>query len=174
MVSIEWHQIGLGCAGDIRLDKEDHPRDFALQLLVQFHSDTPMQALSSHRQSGGEKSVSIMIYVMALQGEVQMPFRLVDEMNQGMDQRNERLIHGLVVETVCGTQGRVVNNNLPAMDGQRQEPKKDSGGQYFLITPKLLPDLMYHEHMRVLTVFNGEWLPDGHAWSASKGCEWVL
>lgn len=131
-----------------------------------------MQPLSSHRQSGGEKSVSIMIYVMALQGVVQMPFRLVDEMNQGMDQRNERLIHALVVETVCGTQGRIVNRTLPGNDSANQEVKEDSGGQYFLITPKLLPDLMYHESMRILTVFNGEWLPDGNQWEASKGCDW--
>ena len=32
--------------------------------------------------------------------------------------------------------------------------------RYFLITPKLLPDLTYHRRMRILCVNNGEWLPD--------------
>jgi hypothetical protein len=31
--------------------------------------------------------------------------------------------------------------------------------RYFLITPKLLPDLYYNERMRVLCIYNSEWLP---------------
>jgi hypothetical protein len=31
--------------------------------------------------------------------------------------------------------------------------------RYFLITPKLLPDLFYNERMKVLCIYNGEWLP---------------
>lgn len=37
---------------------------------------------------------------------------------------------------------------------------KEDSAQYFLITPKLLPDLNYHERMRILCVNNGEWLPE--------------
>lgn len=55
-----------------------------------------------------------------------------------MDARAERAVHNSLVEVTC---------------------KADSG-QYFLITPKLLPDLMYHERMKVLCVNNGEWLPE--------------
>lgn len=55
-----------------------------------------------------------------------------------MDIRAERAVHNSLVEVTC---------------------KADSG-QYFLITPKLLPDLLYHERMKVLCVNNGEWLPD--------------
>ena len=32
--------------------------------------------------------------------------------------------------------------------------------RYFLITPKLLPNLTYHDRMKVLIINNGEWIPD--------------
>ena len=57
-----------------------------------------------------------------------------------MDSRAERAVHNSLVEVTC----------------------KEESGQYFLITPKLLPDLMYHERMKVLCVNNGEWLPEDH------------
>lgn len=55
-----------------------------------------------------------------------------------MDQRAERLVHNNMVRVTC----------------------QDDAGQYFLITPKLLPDLKYHPRMKVLCVNNGEWLPE--------------
>lgn len=57
---------------------------------------------------------------------------------QGMDQRAERVVHDNMVDVTC----------------------KDDSAQYFLITPKLLPDLKYHERMKILCVNNGEWLPE--------------
>ena len=75
---------------------------------------------------------------MALQSMAQAPFRVVDEINQGMDPRNERMVHERMVEIAC----------------------REHTSQYFLITPKLLSDLHYHERMKVLCVNNGEWLPD--------------
>lgn len=50
----------------------------------------PLSVLDSHRQSGGERAVSTIFYLMALQSLARAPFRLVDEINQGMDPRNER------------------------------------------------------------------------------------
>ena len=55
-----------------------------------------------------------------------------------MDARAERAVHNSLVEVTC----------------------KPDSGQYFLITPKLLPDLLYHERMKILCVNNGEWLPE--------------
>jgi len=75
---------------------------------------------------------------MSLTEEARAPFSLVDEINQGMDQRAERVVHNSMVEVTC----------------------KDEATQYFLITPKLLPHLQYHERMKVLCVNNGEWLPE--------------
>ncbi|KAJ7764175.1 hypothetical protein DFH07DRAFT_956191 [Mycena maculata] len=54
----------------------------------------------------------------------------------GMDQRAERMVHNSMVDVTC----------------------KEDSAQYFLITPKLLPDLEYHRRMKILCVNNGEWL----------------
>lgn len=61
------------------------------------------------------------------------PFRVVDEINQGMDPINERKVFGQLVEAAC----------------QPDTP------QCFLLTPKLLPNLGYNEHVTLLEIYNG-------------------
>jgi hypothetical protein len=46
-------------------------------------TDTEFRELSKGAQSGGEKSVTTAVYMMALQELTQVPFRCVDEINQG-------------------------------------------------------------------------------------------
>jgi chromosome segregation ATPase len=75
---------------------------------------------------------------MSLTEEARAPFSLVDEINQGMDQTAERNVHNSMVDVTC----------------------QPDSAQYFLITPKLLTDLKYHERMKILCVNNGEWLPE--------------
>jgi len=50
--------------------------------MVSFRSDEQMQELTAWQQSGGEKSVSTMMYMIALQEMTKCPFRVVDEINQ--------------------------------------------------------------------------------------------
>ena len=131
----------IGCAGDVRLAKEHQYDQWGIEILVKFRDAEQLAPLTPHRQSGGERSVSIMMYLMALQHFSKAPFRVVDEINQGMDPRNERLIHSQMVKTVC----------------EYEESQAVVGrSQYFLITPKLLPDLEYHPLMKVLVIYNGE------------------
>jgi chromosome segregation ATPase len=96
-----------------------------------------LQLLDQHRQSGGERSVSTIFYLMALQSLARSPFRVVDEINQGMDPRNERMVHERMVEIAC----------------------KEHTSQYFLITPKLLTNLRYDRRMKVLCIASGEHMP---------------
>lgn len=96
-----------------------------------------LQQLTAHRQSGGERAVSTIFYLMALQSLAQSPFRVVDEINQGMDPRNERMVHERMVEIAC----------------------REHTSQYFLITPKLLTGLRYDPKMRVLCIASGEYMP---------------
>ena len=49
---------------------------------MKFRNSEELQALNAQRQSGGERSVSTMLYLMALQGQASCPFRVVDEINQ--------------------------------------------------------------------------------------------
>lgn len=62
------------------------------------------------------------------------PFRVVDEINQGMDERNERLVFDRIVQSCCGDSAK---------------------SQYFLISPKVrnLSSEMYICFLRLLIVF---------------------
>ena len=86
------------------------------------------------------------MYLMSLVEYARPPFSLVDEINQGMDQNYERAVHNSLVNVTCASSA--------ASD------EAVTSGQYFLITPKLLTDLRYHERMKVLCVWNGDWLPE--------------
>ncbi|KAF5393572.1 hypothetical protein D9757_000066 [Collybiopsis confluens] len=128
----------IGCAGEIRISENEDYDKWAIDILVKFRDEEKLQLLTGQRQSGGERSLTTILYLMSLTEEARAPFSLVDEINQGMDQRAERVVHDNMVDVTC----------------------KDDSAQYFLITPKLLPDLKYHARMKILCVNNGEWLPE--------------
>ncbi|KAJ3780522.1 hypothetical protein GGU10DRAFT_391209 [Lentinula aff. detonsa] len=128
----------IGCAGEIRISENEDYDKWAIDILVKFRDEEKLQLLTGQRQSGGERSLTTILYLMSLTEEARAPFSLVDEINQGMDQRAERVVHDNMVDVTC----------------------KDDSAQYFLITPKLLPELKYHERMKILCVNNGEWLPE--------------
>jgi chromosome segregation ATPase len=77
---------------------------------------------------------------MSLQALARAPFRVVDEINQGMDPRNERMVHERMVDIAC----------------------REHTSQYFLITPKLLTGLRYDRRMRLLCIQSGEFMPEDH------------
>ena len=64
---------------------------------VRFKEEQELRSLDKHTQSGGEKSVSTMLYLVSLQELTDFPFRVVDEINQGMDARNERKMFEQIV-----------------------------------------------------------------------------
>ncbi|KAL8668398.1 MAG: hypothetical protein Q9168_006969, partial [Polycauliona sp. 1 TL-2023] len=91
----------IGCAGEVGVSKEDDFENWCIKILVKFRENEPLTALDSHRQSGGERAVSTIFYLMSLQSLTRSPFRVVDEINQGMDPRNERLVHRRMVGIAC-------------------------------------------------------------------------
>ncbi|KAH8171842.1 AAA domain-containing protein [Sarocladium implicatum] len=127
----------ISCAGEVRVHKDPDFDLWALDIMVKFREDEALQQLNAHRQSGGERAVSTIFFLMALQSMAQSPFRVVDEINQGMDPRNERMVHERMVEIAC----------------------REHTSQYFLITPKLLTGLKYDKKMRVLCIASGEHMP---------------
>ncbi|XP_069778614.1 structural maintenance of chromosomes protein 5 isoform X2 [Narcine bancroftii] len=104
------------CAGEVDLhtDNEEEYDKYGIRIRVKFRSNTQLHELTQHHQSGGERSVSTMLYLMALQELNRCPFRVVDEINQGMDPTNERRVFEMVVRAAC----------------------KEKTSQYFFITPK--------------------------------------
>ena len=137
----------LGCVGGVSLKHENDLnfsfKDYAVEIKVSFRVNVAPSVLSSRVQSGGERSVSTIMYLMAMQDMMVSPFRCVDEINQGLDDRNERLVFKRIVE----------NSTKPPGDNG----PTDHCGQYWLITPKLLPNLngMEVAAMNVICIFNG-------------------
>ncbi|XP_052276673.1 structural maintenance of chromosomes protein 5-like [Dreissena polymorpha] len=139
----------LKCVGEVDLHVPDNPEEYSkygVRIKVKFRDSEPLKELSPFHQSGGERSVTTVLYMMALQEIARVPFRCVDEINQGMDPVNERKVFELVVTTVCTM----------------------SSSQYFLLTPKLLPDLEYAEEMTVLCVYNGSNMLNHTEWDLNK------
>uniref|UniRef100_A0A670ZYG5 Structural maintenance of chromosomes protein 5 n=1 Tax=Pseudonaja textilis TaxID=8673 RepID=A0A670ZYG5_PSETE len=134
------------CAGEIDLhaENEEEYDKYGIRIRVKFRSSTQLHELTPYHQSGGERSVSTMLYLMALQELNRCPFRVVDEINQGMDPVNEKRVFDVVVETAC----------------------KKSTSQYFFITPKLLQNLSYGEKMTVLLVYNGSSMLESSKWDS--------
>ena len=99
---------------------------------AQFRPDSPMKLLQSGCFSGGEQSLTTMLFLLAMQPISRSPFRLIDEINQGMDNRNERLIFKALVDISA-----------------------EAKTQYFIITPKLLKNLPYSDSMTMSVVHNG-------------------
>eukprot|EP01134_Creolimax_fragrantissima_P005823 CFRG5823T1 len=131
----------MGCAGEVVLDNNHvEYTNYGIEIRVKFREKDLLHKLTAHHQSGGERSVSTILYLMSFQRLANAPFRIVDEINQGMDPKNERA----VFETVAN------------------EATSDGSSQYFLITPKLLSGLEYNPRITVLCVFNGQYINASH------------
>lgn len=135
----------LGCAGDVSLyqGEQAHQYDqFGVNIRVKFRDQEALAELSAAHQSGGERSVATVLYMMALQELTSVPFRCVDEINQGMDSENERRVFEMIMNTA-----------------------RQNSAQYFLLTPKLLPDLPYAANVNMIfinksTTYIPCWNPD--------------
>ncbi|XP_050302969.1 structural maintenance of chromosomes protein 5 [Anthonomus grandis grandis] len=141
----------MGCAGEVTIcpgDNDKNYADYSLSIKVTYRNGEPLQELNSTIQSGGERAVATAAFMLALQELTPVPFRCVDEINQGMDANNERRIFELIVETTS-------------------QPETS---QYFLITPKLVPNLNYSRQLLVHIVHNGPMINADQKWSASKFC----
>ncbi|OCK79756.1 structural maintenance of chromosome complex subunit SmcA [Lepidopterella palustris CBS 459.81] len=130
----------IGCAGQVSVYKDEDFDQWSIQIQVRFREHEQLSILDSHRQSGGERAVSTIFYLMALQDMARSPFRVVDEINQGMDPRNERMVHERMVDIAC----------------------QERTSQYFLITPKLLHGLKFHPKMKVHCIASGEYMPENY------------
>ena len=127
----------LNARGDVDIEANETVAKWGLVIKVAFRDSSDLQPLAAHVQSGGERSVSTIMFLMALQSHMPSPFRVVDEINQGMDEVNERIVFKRIV----------LNSTGP------------TAPQYFLITPKLLQGLydMEHDDVRALIVYNGSY-----------------
>lgn len=61
--------------------QEDYEK-YGVRIKVKYRDGEPLRELTPHHQSGGERSVATVLYMMALQELAKSPFRCVDEINQ--------------------------------------------------------------------------------------------
>lgn len=75
----------MNCAGEVELIR---PSEFAydkygIEIRVKYRANEKLRALDRMVQSGGERAVAIAVYSLSLQHLSKVPFRCVDEINQG-------------------------------------------------------------------------------------------
>ena len=141
--SFSAHFLAVGAAGSVILDTSAaRPAEWGIVIQVRFRQPADHEVSSGVTQlhgglhSGGEKAVSTMLYLISLQDSNSRGFRVVDEINQGMDVRFERKVIARVSLSSC----------------------RESAPQTFMISPKLLPDLDYHPWTTVLNTLNGTFM----------------
>lgn len=120
-----------------------------------------------------ERSLTTILYLLSLTEMARAPFSLVDEINQV---RTVGEISNMRPLTTCFRVWINVPNEQSTTNWLRRHVRLTADSKskcqslrlilttcrrYFLITPKLLSGLDYHPKMKVLTVYNGEWMPDG-------------
>ena len=118
----------VGAKGIVRLVEAKDIEKAGVELLVGFKGSKPTP-LDSLTQSGGERSVALVAFLLALQQYITSPFRAIDEFDVHMDPKNREVISNLIVSS----------------------SQKMKGEQYVAITPgQIAPD----ENVHVIIVQN--------------------
>lgn len=119
---------------------------YGIRIRVKFRSSTQLHELTAHHQSGGERSVSTMLYLMALQELNRCPFRVVDEINQVCNTPTAAWLSGKITCTSRLHTGFISSYSIQGMDPVNERRVfdivvrtacKETTSQYFFITPKV-------------------------------------
>ncbi len=102
----------IGGTGLVKLSDLEDIEASGLDLWVGFRGASAT-VLDAYTQSGGERSVAVIAFLLSLQSSVISPFRSVDEFDVHMDPRNREAIFKMIFQYV----------------------KEDSAIQYLVITP---------------------------------------
>lgn len=88
--------------GEVRLVDTQDIEEAGLEIYVGFNGSRPSK-LDPYTHSGGERSTSVMAFLLALQQNVLSPFRAVDEFDLHMDPKNKEVVSDFIVSTMKGT-----------------------------------------------------------------------
>ena len=92
----------LQAVGETRLVNSHDIEDAGLEIIIGFKGAAP-QRLDPYTHSGGERSSSVMAFLLALQQNVVSPFRAVDEFDLHMDPQNKEAVSEFIVSAMEGT-----------------------------------------------------------------------
>jgi chromosome segregation ATPase len=103
-VSLQYREIlsHAQATGEVHLVNEIDIEAAGIEVLVGFTGTQPVP-LDAYTQSGGERSMATISFLLALQQHVQSPFRAVDEYDVHMDPRNREVITHRLIESVRGS-----------------------------------------------------------------------
>ncbi len=114
----------IGGTGIVKISDIDDVEAAGLELWIGFRGASPA-VLDAYTQSGGERSVAIIAFLLSLQSNVVSPFRAVDEFDVHMDPRNREAIFRMIFQYV----------------------KEAPSTQYLVITPSQLTVTDPNAHM---------------------------
>lgn len=123
----------MNASGGVRLNDLEDLETAGLELLVSFRGGMP-SVLDAYTQSGGERTVSIMAFLLSLQQHIMSPFRAVDEFDVHMDPRNREAIFKVLVSTI----------------------KESKDVQYLMITPSQIAVTEHDVHVIVVQNVQGK------------------
>jgi len=89
----------LQATGEVRLVDAQDIEEAGLEIWVGFKGATPSR-LDPYTHSGGERSTSVMAFLLSLQQNILSPFRAVDEFDLHMDPRNKEVVSQFIVNTL--------------------------------------------------------------------------
>jgi chromosome segregation protein len=87
----------VGATGAIRLEEGDSIEETGFQLLVGYKG-APPSVLDPYTQSGGERSVALVAFILSLQSRIISPLRAMDEFDIHMDPRNREAVFRMILE----------------------------------------------------------------------------
>ncbi len=105
-INTEFNKIlsRIGGRGRVELVGQD-PRTMGLDIKVGFEGKE-MTSIGTLSQSGGEKSLSTMAFLLAVQRQIRSPFRAVDEYDVHLDPVNRSRVTSLLRSAVEGSTER--------------------------------------------------------------------
>ena len=92
----------LQARGEVRLINPSDIEEAGLEIFVSFKGGQ-LSRLDPYTHSGGERSTTVMAFLLALQQNVLSPFRAVDEFDLHMDPKNKEVVSEFIVSTMEGT-----------------------------------------------------------------------
>ena len=153
----------IACKGNITFSgDEGDPKMWGIAVRVAFRGSNEPTQLSKTSHSGGECAVSTMLVLLAMQDVTSLPFRVVDEINQGMGVNFEKCVFVVLAELF---EEQRTATALAAAANHHGDGgasfKLQNGKQLFIISPKLLPNLQHTQAMRTHVIFNGPDVKEG-------------
>ncbi len=114
-------------SGFIKFEQADTIEDAGLDLYVGFRGGAPT-TLDPFTQSGGERSVALMAFILSLQARIVSPLRAMDEFDIHMDPKNREAMFKMILSQM----------------------KQREASQYIVITPSILT--VFDRSAHVITV----------------------